>query len=96
MATKNLGQVSGLWIGTSAPSNTSLIWYDSTPAIRCHKVYSASLSAWVVLDQSSISSITYTELRNLARGTGLTQGSWYKITDQGNILALAITTTKVQ
>lgn len=96
MATKNLGQVSGLWIGTSAPSNTSLIWYDSTPAIRCHKVYSVSLSAWVVLDQSSISSITYTELRNLARGTGLTQGSWYKITDQGNILALAITTTKVQ
>ena len=96
MATKNLGQVSGLWIGTSAPSNTSLIWYDSTPAIRCHKVYSASLSAWVVLDQSSISSITYIELRNLARGTGLTQGSWYKITDQGNILALAITTTKVQ
>ena len=96
MATKNLGQVSGLWIGTSAPSNTSLIWYDSTPAIRCHKVYSASLSAWVVLDQSSISSITYTELKNLARGTGLTQGSWYKITDQGNILALAITTTKVQ
>ena len=96
MATKNLGQVSGLWIGTSAPSNTSLIWYDSTPAIRCHKVYSSSLSAWVVLDQSSISSITYTELRNLARGTGLTQGSWYKITDQGNILALAITTTKVQ
>ena len=96
MATKNLGQVSGLWIGTSAPSNTSLIWYDSTPAIRCHKVYSASLSAWVVLDQSSISSITYTELKNLAKGTGLTQGSWYKITDQGNILALAITTTKVQ
>lgn len=96
MATKNLGQVSGLWIGTSAPSNTSLIWYDSTPAIRCHKVYSASLSAWVVLDQSSISSITYIELGNLARGTGLTQGSWYKITDQGNILALAITTTKVQ
>lgn len=96
MATKNLGQVSGLWIGTSAPSNTSLIWYDSTPAIRCHKVYSASLSAWTVLDQSSISSITYTELKNLAKGTGLTQGSWYKITDQGNILALAITTTKVQ
>ena len=96
MATKNLGQVAGLWIGTSAPSNTSLIWYDSTPAIRCHKVYSASLSAWVVLDQSNISSITYIELKNLARGTGLTQGSCYKITDQGNIFALAITTTKVQ
>lgn len=96
MATKNLGQVAGLWIGTSAPSNTSLIWFDSTPAIRAHKVYSARLEAWIVLDQNTISAITYSELRNLARTTGLTQGSWYKITDKSNALALAVTTTKIQ
>lgn len=96
MSTKNLGQVAGLWIGNSAPENTSLIWYDNTPAIRTHKVYDFALGAWVVLDKNTISAITYSELRNLARNTGLTQGSWYKITDQGNILALAITTTKVQ
>lgn len=96
MATKNLGQVAGLWIGTSAPSNTSLIWFDSTPAIRAHKVYSARLGAWTVLDQNTISAITYSELRNLARTTGLTQGSWYKITDKSNALALAVTTTKIQ
>lgn len=96
MASQNLGQVAGLWIGKSAPTNTTLIWYDNTPAIRCHKVYSVTTSAWVVLDQNTISSITYSELKNLAKDTGLTQGSWYKITDQGNILALAITTTKVQ
>ena len=96
MASQNLGQVSGLWIGTSAPTNTTLIWYDSTPAIRCHKVYSVTTAAWVVLDQNVISAITYSELKNLAQNTGLTQGSWYKITDQGNILALAITSTKVQ
>ena len=96
MASQNLGQVSGLWIGTSAPTNTTLIWYDSTPAIRCHKVYSVTSAAWVVLDQNVISAITYSELKNLAQNTGLTQGSWYKITDQGNILALAITSTKVQ
>lgn len=96
MAAQNLGQVAGLWIGTSAPTNTTLIWYDSTPAIRCHKVYSVTAAAWVVLDQNTISAITYSVLKNLAQGTGLTQGSWYKITDQGNILALAITTTKVQ
>ena len=96
MLTKNLGQVAGLWIGNSAPENTSLIWYDNTPAIRAHKVYDFAVGAWVVLDKNSISVITYSELRNLARNTGLTQGSWYKVTDQGNILALAITTTKVQ
>lgn len=96
MSTKNLGQVAGLWIGNSAPENTSLIWYDNTPAIRTHKVYDFAVGAWVVLDKNAISAITYSELRNLARNTGLTQGSWYKVTDQGNILALAITTTKVQ
>lgn len=96
MSTKNLGQVAGLWIGNSAPENTSLIWYDNTPAIRTHKVYDFAAGAWVVLDKNAISAITYSELRNLARNTGLTQGSWYKVTDQGNILALSITTTKVQ
>ena len=96
MATKNLGQVAGLWIGTSAPSNTSLIWFDSTPAIRAHKVYSARLGAWTVLDQNTISAIAYSDLRNLANSTGLTQGSWYKITDKSNALALAVTTTKIQ
>lgn len=96
MSTQNLGQVAGLWIGNSAPENTSLIWYDNTPAIRTHKVYDFAVGAWVVLDKNAISAITYSELKNLARNTGLTQGSWYKVTDQGNILALAITTTKVQ
>jgi len=96
MSTKNLEQVAGLWIGNSAPENTSLIWYDNTPAIRTHKIYDFAVGAWVVLDKNAISAITYSELRNLARNTGLTQGSWYKVTDQGNILALAITTTKVQ
>ena len=96
MATKNLGQVAGLYIGGSAPVNTSLIWYDNTPSISTHKVYDFNAGAWVVLDKNAISVITYSELRNLASGTGLTQGSWYKVTDQGNMLALAITITKVQ
>lgn len=94
--TKNLGQVAGLFIGTSAPSNTTLIWYDSTPAIKCHKVYSETLSQWVVLDNTVISAITYSVLSNLAQTTGLTIGQWFKITDKNNVLALAITTTKVQ
>ena len=96
MASQNLGQVAGLWIGTTAPTNTTLIWYDSTPAIRCHKVYDAAAAAWVVLSPTVVTAITYSVLKNLAQGEGLTQGGWFKITDQGNILALAITSTKIQ
>ena len=94
--TKNLGQVAGLFIGTSAPSNTTLIWFDSTPAIQCHKVYNQALDQWVVLDNSVISPITYSEIVTLSTGNGLTIGQWFKITDRNGVLALAITTTKIQ
>ena len=96
MATRNLGQVAGLWVGTSAPVNTSLIWWDSTPAIQLHKVYDAASGTWVALKSDAISSITYSELETIASGDGFTVGTWYKITDRGNTLALAITATKLQ
>ena len=98
MATKNLGQVAAIWLGTSAPENTSLIWFDTTPAIRKHKVYDEDLADWVVLDNDAISAITYSELQTLAQDPGLTLGSWYRITDPeyANTLALAITSTKIK
>lgn len=94
--TKNLGQVQGLHIGTSAPQNTTLIWYDETPSQRCHKVWDNDLQQWVNLNPNLITAIQYSVLVNLASSTGLTVGQWYKITDKSNALALAITTTKVQ
>lgn len=94
--TKNIGQVSGVFLGTTPPSNTSLIWYDTTPSQRCHKVYDASLNTWVIIDQNIVSSITYSELVNLANGVGLSIAKFYQISDRGNLLALSITGTKVQ
>lgn len=94
MASKNLGQVEGLYIGSSAPTNRTLIWYDTSTHV--HKTYDTGLGAWTVLEQSSISAITYSALVSRAGGTGLTQGQWFKITDRSNVLALAITSTKVQ
>lgn len=96
MATKNLGQVSGVYIGNTPPNNIILIWYDNTPSQMIHKVYNPALSQWVVLDQNVISSITYSELVNIATNVGLTVGQWFKITDKSNSLALSITSTKVQ
>lgn len=96
MATKNLGQVSGVHIGSTPPSNTILIWYDSTPSQLRHKVYDPTLKQWVVLDQNIISAITYSELTNMAKNSGLSVGEYFQITDRSNSLALAITSTKVQ
>lgn len=96
MATKNLGQVSGVHIGSTPPSNTILIWYDNTPSQLRHKVYDPTLKQWVVLDQNIISAITYSELTNMAKNSGLSVGEYFQITDRSNALALAITSTKVQ
>ena len=96
MSAKNLGQIAGLQIGSTPPNNTTLIWFDNTPSVNRHKVYDFSTNQWIVLDKSIITSITYSELTNKAQGTGLSVGEYFMITDKANILALAITRTKVQ
>lgn len=96
MSTKNIGQVSGVHIGSTPPVNIIMIWYDNTPSQMIHKVYDVNLSQWVVLDKNTISTITYSELVNLATSVGLSVGAWFKISDRSNVLALAVTTTKVQ
>lgn len=93
--TKNLGQVAGVHIGTTPPDRTNLIWYDSTPNQMCHKVYDQNLNQWVVLSQNVISSTSYSELVSLANNTGLQLGKMFQITDRGDVLAVAITSTKV-
>lgn len=94
--TKNLGQVSGVFIGMSAPKNTSIIWYDDTPSQRCHKVYDPVTNSWVALSPDIVSNTTYSELIFNAQKNGLSIGKHYVITDKSNVLAIAITTTKVQ
>ena len=98
MATRNLGQVAGLWIGTTPPTNTDLIWLDTSLNPAVHKVYANG--GWNNLAQNIISTIGYANLKNLAQTTGLTLGSWYKITDnsvayRNNVLAYAITSQRI-
>jgi len=46
MAVKNLGQVQALWIGTTAPVNTTMLWYDINVGVRLHKYYNSETSLW--------------------------------------------------
>lgn len=94
--TKNVGQVAGIHVGTTPPQNVRLIWWDSTASQQCHKVYDYNLKDWVILDQGILSTITYTELRNIALQSGLSVGKFFIITDRGSVLALSITKTKIQ
>lgn len=94
--TKNVGQVAGLFIGLSAPENTTLVWYDSTPNQQCHKVYDVAKKAWIALNPQIVAQTTYSELVNNAKKNGLAIGKFYQITDKSNTLAIAIASTKVQ
>lgn len=94
--TKNLGQVAGIYVGTTPPANTLLIWFDNNPGITCHKIYDASISGWIILNNEIIGSTTRTALVTIASTTGLSLGNFYQLTDVGNTLALSITATKLQ
>jgi hypothetical protein len=93
---KNVGQVAGIWISNVAPENTNIIWFDTNTSERRHKVYDFGQMKWVTLNPQIVVPTTYNELVNTARQSGLSVGSMYKLTDMSNVLAYAITTTKVQ
>lgn len=43
---KNLGIVSAIWVGTSPPTNTKLIWLDTSLTTPLHKAYNPTSSSW--------------------------------------------------
>lgn len=93
---KNLGQVVGVYIGSTAPTNNVLIWYDTNTSEQIHKIYDTSAAAWVALNPKVVTAITYSDLSNTAAANGLSVGKMYKLTDKSNVLALAISSTKVE
>lgn len=93
---KNLGQVVGVYIGSTAPTNNVLIWYDTNTSEQIHKIYDKSAAAWVALNPKVVTAITYSDLSNTAAANGLSVGKMYKLTDKSNVLALAISSTKVE
>lgn len=90
--TKNIGQVAAIWIAPTTPSNTKLVWYDTSSSV--HRVYDTALGQWVPLNPQVITSASIASLRSIATGSGLPIGKYYVLTDTGTI-AIAITSTKI-
>ena len=44
MGVINLGQVQAIWIGTTPPTNTNMIWWDLN--VTLHKYYKTATSTW--------------------------------------------------
>ena len=93
--TSNVGQVTGLFIGSYEPTNKNLIWYDNTPNQMCHKVYDYKTKSWVALNPVIVAPTTYSEIVNNAKKNGLPIGKHYQITDKSNVLAVSISKTKI-
>ena len=52
MATVNLGQISAIYIGTTAPSNTYMMWYDEGNSVL--KYYDVGSSTWKAFDGTGV------------------------------------------
>lgn len=73
--TRNLGQISAIYIGTTAPTNTKLIWYDDNVGEKIHKYYDVLTETWIPLidankedyyryDECSINGVTNVVFRS--------------------------------
>ena len=49
LTTKNLGLVKLIHVGTVAPSNLNMIWYDDNIGVKIHKYYDTINSNWRIL-----------------------------------------------
>lgn len=90
--TKNIGQVAAIWINSVAPTNTKLVWYDTSNNV--HRVYNTSTGQWDVLNPQIITNTTLQNLAATATLSGLPKGKFYYLVDVG-CLAISITTTKI-
>ena len=50
MPTSNLGQIAGIHIGTSAPTNTKMLWYDDNIGQKIVKYYDVGSTTWKSFD----------------------------------------------
>ena len=53
MSIANLGTIQAIWIATTAPSNTAMLWYDTNTGIYKHKYYDIPTSTWLYLNNTA-------------------------------------------
>lgn len=45
--TRNLGLVKAIFVGTTPPANTQVLWYDTSLAAPVHKYYDTLTTTWI-------------------------------------------------
>lgn len=100
MATKNVGQIAGIIVAATAPSNQTVVWYDTVA--KLHRVYNVDEAVWAPLSLSVVSSVNdFSELVNKANAAGgLTIGTFIVVKnrdgDSWNTLVWVIGPTRIQ
>lgn len=100
MATKNVGQIAGIIVAATAPSNQTVVWYDTVA--KLHRVYNVDEAVWAPLSLSVVSSVNdFSELVNKANAAGgLTIGTFIVVKnrdgDSWNTLVWVIGSTRIQ
>jgi len=79
MATKLLGQIGVFYEGTTAPSNTKMVWLDTSVSPRVFRVYNTGSNTWKPLTTESTVQTTLggsttitSDTKNFLSSSGLT------------------------
>jgi hypothetical protein len=97
LVTRNLGQVKGYFSQATAPSNTTVIWNDTSVSPNVKKTYNSISGTWVPMaGQILMIEGLYTEIEDLKNNSLLEKGVRYKITDRADngIVLSAISSNK--
>jgi hypothetical protein len=57
--TRNLGLVKAIFVGTTPPTNTQVLWYDTSLAAPIHKYFDTLTEMWVPLQATSTETDSY-------------------------------------
>lgn len=57
LESKNLGLVKAIHVGATAPTNTYMLWFDTSTGVEYHKYYDFGLNEWLPLKQLAIGDV---------------------------------------
>jgi len=89
MSTKKLGLVKAIHRGTVAPTNTTMLWYDTNTGVNRHKYYNTITSAWEVLAGSSSGTFKGEATPSTPEPSSPSEGDWYLVAEAGTIWGIA-------
>ena len=82
--TRNLGLVKAIFVGTTPPTNTQVLWYDTSLATPVHKYYDTLTEQWIsivtppdTIDYYRLNTYSVNGITDIVFSSALPSNSYY-------------------